>query len=267
MPFSVGKSSYPGLKGVTQYVADASVAAQVASLCYEFDTQVARGGDRLTVNEGIRSRERQAYLYNQYLYHGGALAASPYTSTHDHTRGSALDFGITRPDGSNRALTSDEFAWLHAHAPRRGILWTGANFIRVEPWHHNGGYAASLPPITGVNVPGEPIGNPVEHDETETIIRRALVAVADTLTYYQRQSADGKTDQNVYFVAGPGIFLDIVTAKGDQWLASRTGLASPKLREVLNREGVKAVKIPARDYDERRALYIALFEASQGKAK
>lgn len=159
MPFSVGKSSYPDLRGVTQFVASAVVAAQVASLCYEFDTQVAKGGDRLTVNEGIRSRARQDKLFNDYLYHGGALAANPYTSTHDHTRGSALDFGITRPDGSNRALTTAEFNWLHARAPLRGIRWTGAGFSRVEPWHHNGGYASSLPPITGVNEPGEPIAN------------------------------------------------------------------------------------------------------------
>lgn len=160
MPYSVGKSSYPDLRGQTQYVASAEVAAQVASLCYEFDTQVAKGGDRLTVNEGIRSRARQDYLYyTVYLKEHGALAAYPYTSTHDATRGSALDFGITRPDGSNRALTSAEFDWLHTRAPQRGIRWTGATFSRVEPWHHNGGYPTSLSPIAGVNLPGEPIAN------------------------------------------------------------------------------------------------------------
>lgn len=158
MPYSVGKSSYPDLRGAEQFVATAEIAAQVASLCYEFDTQVAKGGDRLTVNEGIRSHERQDYLYDQYLHHGGALAATPYTSTHDATRGSALDFGITRPDGSNRALTQAEFDWLHARAPQRGIRWTGAGFARVEQWHHNGGYAASVAPIPGVNLPGEAIG-------------------------------------------------------------------------------------------------------------
>lgn len=158
MPYSVGKSSYPDLKGITQYVATADIAAQVASLCFEFDTQVAKGGDRLTVNEGIRSRERQDYLYALYKSGRGALAANPYTSTHDHTRGSALDFGITMPNGQNRALTSAEFDWLHARAPQRGIRWTGAGFSRVEPWHHNGGYDAAVPPITGVNLPGEPIG-------------------------------------------------------------------------------------------------------------
>ncbi len=166
MPYPVGKSSYPDLKGQTQYVASLEVARQVASLCYEFDTQVAKNGDRLTVNEGIRSRERQMYLRTQYLYHGGALAAycsydprpeGTWTSTHDASRGSALAFGITDRNGNNRALTPAEFDWLHGRAPRRGIAWTGANFIRVEPWHHNGGYAASVAPIVGVNLPGEPI--------------------------------------------------------------------------------------------------------------
>lgn len=164
--YSVGKSSYPDLKGVTQYVATAEIAAQVASLCYEFDTQVANGNDRLTVNEGIRSRARQDYLYGLYLSGRGALAAYPYTSTHDHTRGSALDFGITMPNGQNRALTTAEFAWLHARAPLRGIRWTGANFSRVEPWHHNGGYPATLPPIKGVNLPGEPIKAAAPDPET-----------------------------------------------------------------------------------------------------
>ncbi len=158
MPYPVGKSSYPDLYNEMQYVASLAVANQVASLCYEFDTQVAKNGDRLTVNEGIRSPERQDYLYYVvYLQQHGALAASPYTSTHDASRGSALDFGITSADGVNRALTQAEFDWLHMRAPYRGILWTGANFVRVEPWHHNGGYVAVVDPIPGVNLPGEPL--------------------------------------------------------------------------------------------------------------
>lgn len=164
MGFSVGLSSYGDLKGVEQFVATQDIADQVSSLCYEFDTQVARNGDRLTVNEGIRSIERQILLYNQYLHHGGALAAYVYpgpppkgTSTHDPSRGSALDFGITDKNGNNRALTDAEFSWLHANCGRRGIRWTGAAFSRVEPWHHNGGYAATLPPITNVRRPGTPI--------------------------------------------------------------------------------------------------------------
>ena len=168
MPYSVGKSSYPDLNGVEQFVEDLDVALQVASLCYEFDTQIAQNGDRLTVNEGIRSRERQDYLYDLYLHHGGALAASPYSSTHDHTRGSALDFGVRMASGANRALTPTEFDWLHNRAPLRGIRWTGADFWRVEPWHHNGGYLASVGPIPGVNLPGGPLMNALPAENTQT---------------------------------------------------------------------------------------------------
>lgn len=183
MQFPVGKSSYPDLRGQMQYVATAEIASQVASLCYEFDTQVAKGGDRLTVNEGIRSRDRQLKLYNDMLYRGGALAARPYTSTHDASRGSALDFGITRPDGSNRALTPAEFDWLHKRAPQRGIRWTGASFARVEPWHHNGGYSAALAPIPNVNLPGEPIkvgapdATPIDKTPVGDIVNTFIIRV------------------------------------------------------------------------------------------
>lgn len=181
MGYSVGKSSYGDLKGVEQFVATQDIADQVSSLCYEFDTQVAKNGDRLTVNEGIRSIGRQILLYNQYLHHGGALAAKVYpgpppegTSTHDPSRGSALDFGITDKDGNNRALTDAEFAWLHANGTRRGIQWTGAYFSRVEQWHHNGGYAASLPPITDVRRPGTPIASKPAASAAQTITEETM---------------------------------------------------------------------------------------------
>lgn len=161
--FSVGKSSYGELRGAEQFVASQQIADQVASLCYEFDTQVAQNGDRLTVNEGIRSRARQQSLYQAwqtYKKYGkpyASLAANPYTSTHDESRGSALDFGITMANGDNRALTQTEFNWVHANGVRRGIQWTGRYFNPVEQWHHNGGYAATVSPIPNVIRPGEPM--------------------------------------------------------------------------------------------------------------
>lgn len=166
MPYPVGKSSYPDLRGQMQFVATAVIAAQVASLCYEFDTLVAKDGDRLTVNEGIRSRPRQLLLYSNWIHKvpGATLAAyatagppPKYTSSHDESRGSAMDFGITRADGSNRALTQAEFDWLHGRAPERGIRWTGRDFNPREQWHHNGGYPAAVGPIPNVNLPGEPL--------------------------------------------------------------------------------------------------------------
>jgi len=164
MSHSVGKSSYGDLNGIVQFVASLIVAAQVASLCYEFDTQFpgARArGDRLTVNEGIRSKRRMEVLraawerYQRYGTPWAALAAALYLSTHRKEIGTALDFGITTKDGSNRAMTAAEAAWVHQHGPARGIVWTGRLFNPQESWHHNGGYEYTLPPIVGVNLPGE----------------------------------------------------------------------------------------------------------------
>lgn len=164
MGHSVGKSSYGDLRGVVQFVASLIVAMQVASLCYEFDTQFpgARArGDRLTVNEGIRSKRRMEILraaWEHYLAYGSpyaALAAALYFSTHREEIGTALDFGITTKGGGNRAMTAAEAAWVHEHGPARGIVWTGRLFNPQESWHHNGGYAYTLPPINGVNLPGE----------------------------------------------------------------------------------------------------------------
>ena len=166
MAYSVGRSSYGDLRGVEQFVSTPVVAEQVSSLAYEFDTQfpgARERGDRLTVNEGIRSRQRMESLraawerYRRYGSPYAALAAALYYSTHRAEIGSALDFGITRKDGTNRAMTGAEAAWVHEHGVRRGIVWTGRNFNPQESWHHNGGYTYSLPPIVGVNRPGAPL--------------------------------------------------------------------------------------------------------------
>lgn len=165
MGHSVGKSSYGDLRDVEQFVSTPIVADQVSSLCYEFDTQfpgARERGDRLTVNEGIRSKARMRLLraaWETFLRYGtpwAALAAALYFSTHREEIGTALDFGITRKDGSNRAMTVAEAAWVHEHGVPRGILHTGGSFNPPESWHHNGGYAYTLPPIEGVNLPGEP---------------------------------------------------------------------------------------------------------------
>lgn len=166
MSHSVGKSSYGDLNGIVQFVASLIVAAQVASLCFEFDTEFPGArtrGDRLTVNEGIRSKRRMEILraawetYQRYGTPWAALAAKLYLSTHRQEIGTALDFGITQKDGSNRAMTAAEAQWVHDNGPRRGIVWTGRLFNPQESWHHNGGYAYTLPPIVGVNLPGEPL--------------------------------------------------------------------------------------------------------------
>ena len=152
--YAVGPSSYGAQDGVTQYVTDSVVAAQVNSLIYE-SQDVFAGGAILSVNEGVRSRERQALLRRRYEdYRAGgpwaALAAALYTSTHDESRGSALDFGVTNSDGTNRALTMSEHSWLVIRGAQRGIRWTGGDPSFMSPpesWHFNGGFPATIPPI------------------------------------------------------------------------------------------------------------------------
>lgn len=162
--FSDGSSTSP--YGKVQNVSTSIVARQVASLCYEFDTQypgaLARG-DRLTVNEAIREDSRAVQLYVDYrrdpAHHPLAAFATwgppkVITTTHRATIGTALDLGITQADGTNRAMTADEAAWVDRMGPRRGIYPTGNSFARPERWHKNGGYAYSVAPIVGVNQPG-----------------------------------------------------------------------------------------------------------------
>jgi hypothetical protein len=164
--YPIGPSSYHDgtpttPRGKMQYVTSVAVALQVRSAAVEFDRDVLKGnGEHLTPNEGVRELDRQEDLYDLYLHHGGALAATPGYSTHDPSIGTAIDFGITRADGTNRALTNAEFSALYAILARRGIVHTGANFARYEAWHCNGGYPPALPPITGVPVMGAPADKP-----------------------------------------------------------------------------------------------------------
>jgi hypothetical protein len=143
--YPVGPSSYGELAGLTQYVTNAEVAEQVNTLIEESRAVFANGAF-LSVNEGNRSRLRQAYLRRKWeAYRAGgpwaALAAALYFSTHDQSRGNALDFGVTNADGSNRSLTMSEHAWLVARGRDRGIVWTGGDPTFMSPselWHFNG---------------------------------------------------------------------------------------------------------------------------------
>ncbi|WP_181420120.1 hypothetical protein [Curtobacterium sp. MCPF17_003] len=269
--YSVRKSSYGDLRGVEQFVSTARIALQVLSVMVDFNAwQKSRGAvGALSVNEGMRSRPRQSYLWaNRFSL--GVTVAPPFTSRHDEVRhGNALDFGITMPDGSNRALTDTEFAKLHEVVEARGGTWTGVNF--GEPWHHEmatrterlapypdavtraAATAADLTPKPQQQAPTEPL-------------RRILMSAADTLTYFQRKDDKTGKPQDTYFVAGPGLFVDIVRDGKKTWLVDRAGIDARTIRTVLNREGVKAVVLDARDFDERRAVYASLAEAAQGKA-
>lgn len=173
----VGLSSYGELKGVMQYVTDQYVADQFNTLAMEWDAEQSNG-DRLTVNEGIRSRPRQTMLRQKYIafLNGGpwaALAAPEFTSQHDEvTHGTALDIGITTASGLNRAPTAAEFARIYVLAARRGIIHTGATFSPPEQWHMQGGFIASVPPLASPRIAGSAIVPTLIGDIMNTVIVR-----------------------------------------------------------------------------------------------
>jgi hypothetical protein len=152
--FSVGPSSYPDLKGQTQYVNSDRIAAQFLSMCRDYAAEFGKNGDRLSANEGRRTKERCEYLYAYFIRHGYPIAAALYLSRHyEGTHGNAIDVGVTMANGINRALTDIEFAWMHAQCERRGFTWTGRYFAKPEPWHIEGATRAEiLPPYPGINV-------------------------------------------------------------------------------------------------------------------
>ncbi|WP_242089269.1 hypothetical protein [Curtobacterium sp. DN_7.5] len=140
--YSVGPSSYGDRRGIEQFVTNARVALQVLTVIILFNAYLRQNGrsGSLSVNEAKRTRKRQDYLWSiRFIL--GVVVARPYTSPHDEVEhGNAIDFGITMPDGSNRALSPDEFTVLHALVAAHGGIWTGVNF--GEQWHHEMGTAA-----------------------------------------------------------------------------------------------------------------------------
>lgn len=219
--YAVGKSSFGALRGVTQYVTSADVAAQVLSLIEESRAAFS-GGGVLSVNEGVRSKADQAQKLAEYLAYrrGGPwapLAASPlYTSNHDESRGNALDFGVTMPDGSNRALYMSEHTWLVGRGKLRGIEWTGRTFGTPESWHFNGGYPAALPPLSSAGV--TPAGDaPVPVDETDELTMAQydeLKKMISDLTKVVVKDRDvtARMDQNAAAAADSKETLDAILA-------------------------------------------------------
>lgn len=114
----------------------------------------ARFGRPLVVTDGYRSYESQVAIFaarntttylpgrpvsiwngrKWYRKPGTASAAVPGTSNHGW--GQALDLG----SGVNSSLTSPEYLWMRANAPRFG--WTHPAWARrsasLEPWHWEG---------------------------------------------------------------------------------------------------------------------------------
>jgi hypothetical protein len=152
--YPIGPSSYPDLFGQMQYVNSERIAQQWLSLTRDFAARFGQNGDRLTPNEGRRTKERCELLYAKYLREGYPVAAALYLSRHyELTHGNAIDAGVTMANGQNRALTTDEFEWLHEQCELRGFTWTGRNFVIPEPWHIEGATQAEhFPPYPGITV-------------------------------------------------------------------------------------------------------------------
>ena len=180
--YPVGISSYGEHRGKMQHVTSANDAAQVRALIAE-SRGVFANGAVLSMNEGVRSRTDQAAklaAWRRYQNGGpwAPLAASPlYTSTHDEAKGSALDFGVTNADGSNRALTMSEHAWVVSRGALRGIRWTGQSFRPTpESWHFNAGYPVTLPASSGATPFPEEDDLTPEQDRKLTYVFEVLSA-------------------------------------------------------------------------------------------
>lgn len=212
-------------------------------------------GIRLLLSEGYRSEGVQDKYWDRYIYRkpGWTIAALPPTSIHGWGLSADLAVeGVGDPAGKY-------LAWLRANAHLYGFV----NDVSKEPWHWS--YRTDL--ITRTIVVHTYISDPEHKDEsipevTPNTARKVLMAASDTLTYFQRKNSKG-VKENKYFVAGPGIFADVVTLdkKNNEVkspLMAKSGLSSSKIREVMNREKIEAVILDARDFDERRAFYASL---------
>lgn len=88
----------------------------------------SRFGKALGITEAYRDYARQEYLYDQYVNHGGNLAAYPGSSVHGWAL--ACDF----KSGVNQYGTAEK-SWADAHGPSYNWYPTGNGFSQREPWH------------------------------------------------------------------------------------------------------------------------------------
>ncbi len=83
----------------------------------------ARAGINLSVVSGFRTMDQQRYLYDQYLHHGGNLAARPGYSNHQ----GGVSADINMPGGYGGST----YRWLQSHGRAYGFV----NDVGGEPWH------------------------------------------------------------------------------------------------------------------------------------
>lgn len=236
--FPIGPSSYGDLKGVMQYVNTQRIADQFNSLALEYDTQIAKNGDRLSANEGMRSRPRQQLLYSNFLRTGYPIAAVPYSSRHDEVyHGNAVDVGVTMANGQNRALTPSEFEWMHAQAERRGFTWTGRYFN--EPWHIEGATRAEqLPPYPNVRIansyiaPAEPVTPPE--------VKAPDLKIEDDMLYVRSDKSKqyyviGETTVLAVSAARARVYAQAVRGEGNLFQTLTSGAVSALIADARTR--------------------------------
>lgn len=235
--FPIGPSSYGDLKGVMQYVNTQRIADQFNSLALEYDTQIAQNGERLSANEGMRSRPRQTLLYSNFLRTGYPIAARPFTSRHDEVyHGNAIDVGVTMANGQNRALTPSEFDWMHAQAERRGFTWTGRYFN--EPWHIEGATRAEqLPPYPGVRIANSYIAPP--EPEAPPVVKAPDPKIEDDMLYVRSDKGNKQ-----YYVIGETTVLAVSPARARVYAQAVRGEGN--LFQTLTSGAVSALIADAR---------------------
>lgn len=262
MPINVGVSELPGrTHGKMQVMSNVQAGLNLRAALFELKRD---HGLVATVNEGDRSRPDQDIVWFEYLA-GGPLAAVRYTSTHDPENwGNAADLG-----GPGGAILGGTRAHelLDGNHPdgvigrKWGLYNTGAGFWQPESWHFNVLLARSQKLATL----SDSIPDPSDNDE-DTTLRRLLMTYADVVTVYQRMSADGKKDEDTYFVAAPGVGADLIRGGELQPLALRIGrqLTGRQIRDIFLADGASFKKFPAARFDQIRAMHSSLAYLSQG---
>lgn len=197
--YPIGPSSYPDLFGQIQHVNSKRIADQFLSMKRDFDAmKIAAGsGDRLSPNEGRRTKERCELLWANFLRTGYPVAATLYTSRHyEETHGNAIDVGVTMANGQNRALTTAEFAWMHDQCQKRGFTWTGVSF--GEPWHIEGDTRTEiLPPYPDI-IAGA-AATPIEQTPVGDIVNSHIVHIDNRKGAYDSYLINPETMRTLHF--------------------------------------------------------------------
>lgn len=173
---------------------------------------LAHFGKSLVVTDGYRSYQSQVDVFTArytktylagrpyrvwngerwYQRPGTAVAAVPGTSNHGWAQ--AIDFG----SGVNTSLTSAEWKWMAANAPRFG--WTHPAWAKqagsLEPWHWEATYVppSSYAPVGPTPPTPIPPPNPAEDDMYEEADRQRDRDILTTTQWANGNATDAKNN-------------------------------------------------------------------------